>query len=186
MLTYMAKERKGRSDQEEVIPPDLFEAARADMKRVAPGGLRTTIDDTLINDVVSAFADGVWPREMPGRVGVGQKRWATWLARGAEQWANDEQTPEARLYGVVLRCRHRLELGYRTSLERLASAGRNWQAAAWLLARLSPGTYSEKVDETVEQELRALLKVAAETLGPGDFDKLALALENARNNRGGA
>jgi hypothetical protein len=141
---------------------------------------RTTIDDKLLDDACNELAGGAWPKDLPTVLGVASRRWRGWLETGERDHAEGEDTPEADLWGVVSRSKSRLEQAYRSALLTMALTSKNWQAASWLLARLTPRVYSEQVTKEVEGEVLRLLQVVRDSVDPETYDKIVAALESAR------
>jgi hypothetical protein len=150
-----------------------------------PPCTRTVIDAALILDVQEQILTGAWPREIPPLVGVSEKRWIHWLRQGAEDVEEGADTPEAELYGLMTRSRIKLEQIYRQGMLHCTLDSKNWQCFAWLLVRVNPKIYSEKVLESVEAEVLRLLKVVQGAVDPEMYGTIVAALEQAREAGGG-
>lgn len=182
---YQARDERAEGAAAEL--PDHFARVRAGVRAAsaAPRRAPDRPDALLCVAAAEAMAEGAWPRELSALLGVPRGRWGAWLRAGAADREAGADTPEAALSGAVERATVRLEQGYRQAVEGLASGRAGWQAACWLLTRLAPASYCERVEAHVLAEVDRLLAVAAEALPPAAFAALVTALESARDGAGG-
>lgn len=180
-------ERAGRKEQTAAVKKAVpFEGMGASVKasRKAPPKV-TELTPKLVDRANDELAGGAWPRDLPAMLNVGRHRWEKWVKEGEDDLEKDRDTPAAELAGMLARARACIERALREAIKVLAAAGKDWKAAAWLLARMSPERYNERVEALVEEHLTKLLKALrdADDVTEADFEKVVRALEQAR--RGG-
>ena len=129
--------------------------------------------------VLDAVREGQTLQTAADLAGVASNTLGEWLRRGE---ANDERPavePFVTFAADLRRARAQAHRAAVTCLRKHMSEG-SLAAVTWYLERAHPKAWGLKVKETVADEVRDVLELAQQTLGPAEYQKLSDALVSRR------
>jgi len=131
-------------------------------KQLAPALTPAAIDSVLV-----AVAAGALREQALRARGFGPA-----LQRELVRRADAGQQPEASFVAALAEAEAQAEMGHVTAI----AGQKDWHARAWLLERMSPERWGQKVQIEVRQEVRRVFEIASQVLPAEHFDRLLEAV----------